>query len=436
MSGLGKAAIIGLAGAVAVAARRPKAPANRVSETTYVDVAPIFYRRCANCHRPGGIGPFSVLDYDSAAAYADEIRGKVADGVMPPWHADAPAGVFRNDRRLSPTEKELILRWIDQGAKPGDLSRLPPKPELPEKWSIVPDAVITMQRGYEVPAAGTVDYQWFQIPTNFGEDKWIQSIEILPGVHDVVHHVLVYARPPATAPGAGTAPALASSNAQPLIIRNSEHAAPPDPPSDSVNRRPAQTGTLIGTYAPGMSVVEFPPGTALRLRAGSILSLSMHYTTHGHAMTDRTSIGFRFAAGPPTEEIFASSFVNGSFSIPAGAKDFGVPAAIGVSRAVRIWGLLPHTHLRGVRWRYTLRRPDGSSEVVLDVPHYDFNWQTYYQFATPLELPGGSRLESMAWYDNSASNTHNPDPSKEVHWGQQTWEEMQYTGFLYSIVRQ
>lgn len=262
MSGPGKALILGLAGAVATPT--PHALDGRVAETTYLDVAPIFYKRCGT---------------------------------------------------------------------PGDLSRLPPKPEFSEKWSFVPDAVVAMEKYYDVPATGTIDYQWFQIPTTFGEDKWIQALEILPSSPDVVHHVLMY-------------------------------------------------------------------------------------------------------AGPPTEEIFASSFVNGSFSIPAGAKDVAVPAEIGVSRAIRIWGLLPHTHLRGVRWRYTLRKPDGSSEVVLNVPRYDFNWQTYYQFATPLELPAGSKLESIAWYDNSASNTHNPDPSKEVRWGQQTWEEMQYTGFLYSIVRQ
>ena len=150
----------------------------------------------------------------------------------------------------------------------------------------------------------------------------------------------------------------------------------------------------------------------------------MHYTAHGHAMKDRTSIAFRFAAGPPAEEIFASSFVNASFVIPAGAKDVSVPAEIGVGRAVRIWGLLPHTHLRGVRWRYTVRKPDGSSEVVLDIPRYDFNWQMRYKLAEPVFAPLGSTIRATAWYDNSAKNPANPDPTKEVRHGDQTWDEM------------
>src|SRR5207249_4935332 len=144
-------------------------------------------------------------------------------------------------------------------------------------------------------------------------------------------------------------------------------------------------------------------------------------------------IGFRFAKEIPDQEIVAGSFVNGSFTIPAGAKDVAVPSEITASQPVRIWGLLPHTHVRGRRWQYKLEKPDGTSEIILDVPHYDFNWQTYYLFDKPLEVPAGGKITSMAWYDNSVTNKHNPDPSKDVKWGDQTWEEMQYTGFLYSV---
>jgi hypothetical protein len=135
----------------------------------------------------------------------------------------------------------------------------------------------------------------------------------------------------------------------------------------------------------------------------------------------------------PNEEIFIGSFTNGSFTIPAGAKDVAVPAELGIGQPVKIWGLLPHTHLRGTRWQYTLDKPDGTSAVILDVPRYDFNWQTYYLFANPLELAPGSKITSMAWYDNSASNKNNPDPKADVKWGDQTWEEMQYTGFVYTV---
>jgi hypothetical protein len=205
------------------------------------------------------------------------------------------------------------------------------------------------------------------------------------------------------------------------------------PRLDSAHGPPRNMGTLIGGTAPGTNLMEFAKGTALRLRAGTVLTFQMHYTAKGHEMHDRSMVGFKFAKEPPQEEIFASQFINGQFVLPAGAKDVAVPAEIGAGQAIKIYGLLPHTHLRGTKWQYKLVKPDGSSEVILDVPRYDFNWQTLYFFNKPLEMEPGSKITSMAWYDNSATNKSNPDPTKEVRWGDQTWEEMQYTAFLYSI---
>jgi hypothetical protein len=381
------------------------------------------------------MGPFSLLDFDSAKTKASEMRDAVARRQMPPWHAEGPHGVFRNDRRLSDADIHTILRWIDAGAKPGDLDRLPPRPEYPESWAIgTPDAVVAMSEDFVVPASGTVEYQYFDAPTNFTEDKWVEAMEIMPGAREAVHHILLYATAP-PAPGAATstpAPPAGTPAPQPLLIRNPAHFARTDSSCRSCTA-PRRLGTLIGTEVPGTNVVEFPKGTALLLRAGTVLTFNVHYTAHGHEMKDRTKVGFRFAKQVPEEQIFASNFANGSFTIPAGAKDVAVPAEIGVREPVRIWGLMPHTHLRGTRWQYKLEKPDGTSEVVLDVPHYDFNWQTFYLFDKPLEVPAGGKLTSMAWYDNSASNTHNPDATKDVKWGDQTWEEMQYTGFLYSV---
>ncbi len=283
-----------------------------------------------------------------------------------------------------------------------------------------------------------IEYQYFTVPTNLTEDKWVQAIEIQPGAREVVHHVLVYAIVPPT-PGVALAapvPRPAGSPApQPVFIRNRQQSVLREAPrTDTLHAPPRMgLGALIGTTAPGTNVVEFAPGTALRLRAGTVLTFQMHYTAHGHEMKDRSRVGFRFAAEKPQEEIFASQFVNGSFTIPAGQKDVAVPAEITTGQPVRIWGIFPHTHLRGTRWRYTLVKPDSTSEVILDMPHYDFNWQTYYLFDKPLDIPAGAKIMSTAWYDNSATNKHNPDPTKDVQWGDQTWEEMQYTGFLYSI---
>jgi mono/diheme cytochrome c family protein len=411
-----------------------RAGSARSAEPTFAeDIAPIVYKHCTSCHRPDGLAPFSLLDYESAAPKIRKIKGMVASGRMPPWQAAGPRGVFRNDRRLTDQEREMIIRWVDAGAKPGDPKHLPPRPEYPAGWEIgTPDAIVQMPEPYVVPAEGTIEYQYFEVPTGITEEKWVQAIEIMPGAREVVHHVLVYAKVPPP-PGATPPPPRApdAPRPTPLFLRNPEHAPPERPQNDSVP--PRQLGALIGTTAPGTNVVELPAGTALRLRAGTVLTFQMHYTAHGHEMKDRTSVGFRFAKEMPSEEIFAAAFTNGAFTLPAGAKDVAVPSEIGVSQPVKIWGLMPHTHLRGTRWQYKLERPDGTSEMVLDVPRYDFNWQTYYLFATPLEIPVGAKLTSMAWYDNSASNRNNPDPKIDVKWGDQTWEEMQYTGFLYSV---
>ena len=427
---------VGVSAIAVSAARDPRPASARIADPTFAeDVAPVLYKNCTSCHHPGGLGPFSLLDYDSAAPKLRKIKGMVMSGRMPPWQATGPRGVFRNDRRLTDQERDLIVRWIDSGAKPGDAKKLPPRPVYATGWEIgTPDAIVQMPEEYVVPASGTVEYQYFEVPTGLTEEKWVQAIEIMPGSREVVHHVLVYAKVPpppgATPPAPGAATARAP-RPTPLFIRNEAHARPESPRSDSTPQR--QLGALIGSTAPGTNVVDFPAGTALRLRPGTVLTFQMHYTPHGHEMKDRTAVGFKFAKEMPSEEIHAGAFTNSAFTLPAGARDVAVPSEIGVTQPVKIWGLLPHTHLRGTRWQYKLERPDSTSEIVLDVPRYDFNWQTYYLFATPLEVLPGTKLTAMAWYDNSASNKDNPDPSIDVKWGDQTWEEMQYTGFLYSV---
>jgi len=430
---------------IGVALARTSAPAAKLADPTFTkDVAPILYKNCTVCHRPSGIGPFSLLDYDSAKANIDDIHDAVQAGVMPPWHATGPHGVFSNDRRLSDADKETILRWIATGAKPGDQKDQPPKPVYSTAWTIgQPDAVVSMPEDFSVPADGKVEYQYFQVPTNFTEDKWVQAIEIMPGAREVVHHVLVFAAQPpsATPPSPAPAPAPAAApgaaptpRPAPLFIRlRDQNFMPDENRQDTLHPPPRNMGSLIGTETPGNNVMVFPKGAALRIRAGTLITFQMHYTAHGHEMKDRTTIGFKFASAPPDEEIFASHFFNGGLSLPAGAKDVQVPADLGFGQPIRIWGMMPHTHLRGTRWQYTLVKPDSSTEVILDVPRYDFNWQTYYMFAKPLDIAPGSKIHAVAWYDNSASNKNNPDPTKEVKWGDQTWEEMQYTGFLYSI---
>ena len=430
---------IGAVGVAALALTRPSTPlvAQDTDPTFTADVAPVIIKNCAGCHHDGGMGPFSLLNYDTAKAHIDDIEEAVKTGYMPPWHADGPKGTFRNDRRLEEREKSVILKWIAAGGKAGDARAMPPAPSFPEGWEMgQPDAIVSMAEDFMVPAKGTVEYQYFEVPTGFIEDKWVQAMEFKPGAREVVHHVLVYAKvpPPAGAVARPAAPPPGTAAPKPLFVRKPQFDPPEDPPrKDSLHAPPQRLGTLIGGTAPGTNVMTFPPGTAAKIRAGTVLTFQMHYTAKGHAMHDRTSVGFRFAKEAPDEEMRMAAFANGNFTIPAGQKDVAVESELEPTETVKIWGLLPHTHLRGARWKYTLEKPDGSSEVVLDVPRYDFNWQTYYFYATPLEIPAGGKLKSVAWYDNSRGNKGNPDPKQDVHWGDQTWEEMQYTGYLYTV---
>jgi hypothetical protein len=423
-------AIVVVSAGVIVLARPAKPLAANNAEPTFAeDVAPILYKNCTACHRPAGMAPFPLFEYDSAVANIDDIYDDVSQRQMPPWHAVGPRGVFKNDRRLTDADRNMILRWIDAGAKPGDLRKLPPRPVYPSSWSLgTPDLVLTMSDEFTVPAKGTIDYQHIEVPTNLTHDVWVQALEVLPGAREVVHHAMIYAKaPPGPPPPPGT-PAYKNP-----LARNPAHQQP------EVSRfaklfkpKPRDMGALIGTYAVGTNAIEFPKGTALLLRAGTVLTFSMHYTAHGHEMKDRTSIGFRFAKEPPREQIYATVFSNDAFTIPPGAK-VQIPSEVTAQERIKVWGLLPHTHLRGTRWLYKVEHPDGESETILDVPNYDFNWQTYYLWAKPFELSPGDKLTSLAWYDNSASNKSNPDPRKEVRPGLQTWEEMQATGMLFSL---
>jgi hypothetical protein len=398
------------------------------------DVAPILYKNCAGCHRPGEIAPMALLTYKDVRPWAKSIRDEVADRTMPPWHADATHGRFKNDRSLSDSDRDTIVKWANEGAPEGDPKDLPPLPSFAEGWTIgQPDLVLTIPE-YKVPADGFVEYEYIEIPTNLTEDRWIQAFEVRPGNRAVVHHVIVSARPaqPERRPAAFRA-------ADGMAVPAGQTGGPAEKEGEGRARginlypRPRTTGAMIGGFAPGTEAHVYDPGTALLLRAGSTLILQMHYTTNGSAQTDRTSIGLKFAAAPPREELRITNLSNGSLRIPPGDPNYSISAEMTTLADVTVRQILPHTHLRGKSWEYSVIYPDGRREVVLSVPKYDFNWQTSYVFAEPLKLPRGTRIVAVAHYDNSAANKSNPDPKKEVTWGDQTWEEMMFTSFVFSI---
>ena len=189
---------------------------------------------------------------------------------------------------------------------------------------------------------------------------------------------------------------------------------------------------LVATYAPGTNPQVAPSGTAFRLEPGGVLELQMHYTATGQPVSDRTRVGITFSTESSPREVRAQHFMNMTMKLPAGAADVAVKTDLEFLQDATVWGLFPHTHLRGKRWAYTLQLPNGETRSILSVPRYDFNWQTYYMFKEPLQVPKGSKIVSTAWYDNSPANKNNPNPKVDVTWGDQTWQEMQYTGILLS----
>jgi hypothetical protein len=403
----------------------PSAPAS--SPTFTRDVAPILYANCVTCHRPGEIAPMSLITYQEVRPWARAISKQVHDGVMPPWHADAPAGTFSNERRLTAAQKAVLESWAAAGAPEGDPKEMPARPSFADGWRMgKPDVVFEMGEDYPVPARGTVEYEHFYIPTNFKETKWLKGIEARPGNRALVHHILVYYEAPLDEPRA--TPAVQGNREDSRLPRNEPRGLRPPQNSGLPTR-------LLATYAPGTEPQIFPEGTAVRLPPGGILHLQVHYTANGTAGTDRSKVGMTFVTEPPAEEIRPTQFVNGRFTIPAGASNHEVSTDLTFLDDATVWGVFPHTHVRGKRWSYTLELPDGSKKALLSVPKYDFNWQTYYMFKEPVPVPKGARIVSTAWYDNSAANRSNPDPTIDVKWGDQTWEEMQYTGILYSVKR-
>jgi hypothetical protein len=416
-------ALAGLIGSAAsVHAQPPTTP------TFSKDVAPILYQNCTSCHRPGEIGPMSLISFSDARPWAKSIATRVTDGTMPPWHADPAHGQFLNDRSLSARDRDTIVKWATGGAPEGDRAALPKLPEYTEGWQIgQPDTIWSMQEDYPIPSSGTIEYKNFEVPTNLTEDKWAEAIEIRPGNRSVVHHVIVYLIDPNAAKVAPPFTPAANMRRPPEAPKTERGAEPNDRP---MKRGP--TGWLAG-YAPGQAVRVYQPGTALRVPAGSTLIIQEHYTATGKETTDRTRVGIKWAKQAPKTVVDVATLQNANFVLPAGSSDTRVDAELTLKEDMTIWSVLPHTHMRGKKWEVSAIYPDGRSEIILNVPKYDFNWQTDYVFKKPLQMPKGTKIHTTAWYDNSAANKANPDPKKDVYWGDQTWEEMQFTAITFSL---
>lgn len=386
------------------------------------DVAPIIQKNCQTCHRPGEVAPMSFLTYKEVRPWARSIREVVASRQMPPWFADPQHGEFSNDVRLSQKEIDTITAWVEGGAKEGDAKDLPPNPKFHEGWQIgKPDVVLPMTVDFNIPAEGTIPYKYFAVPTNFSEDKYVQLAEIRQGDRTHVHHIIVSVRYPDN----GELPAAGEINPSALgsIRRNSAER-----PADS-------DGRLVG-WAPGEAPLALREGQAKLVKKGSVLIFQVHYTTNGETGKDRSSVGLIFSKTPVEKRVITAGATQAGFVIPAGAPNHEVTSEFNFKEDSHIDSLHPHMHMRGKDFKYTLVMPDGTSKVLLSVPRWDFGWQMTYVFKQEVFAPKGSKLVCVAHYDNSAANKFNPDPTKDVRWGDQTWEEMMIGYVDYTLDKQ
>ena len=376
----------------------------RQAQISYTeDVAPILQRNCVACHQAGGIGPWAMTGYNMVRGFAPMIREVVRVKRMPPWHADPHIGAFKNGRGLSVEEAQTLVHWAEAGASRGEgEDPLALAANKAVEWPLgEPDLIIDIP-AYAVPANGVVDYQFPVVKNPLDESKWVVATDILPGDRNVVHHVLFGS------------------------------TASETPISD----RGLDFEQYIGGYAPGNEGAPMPEGTGILVAGGGYYQFQMHYTPYGKAVVDHSKLGLYFADEPPANYLRQTVVVDPTIRIPANNARHQEEAYLTFDRDALLHSLVPHSHYRGIASHFELRRPDGSSEMLLSVPNYDFNWQRTYEFAEPVAVPAGSKLVHRTVYDNSARNPGNPDPSREVPWGLQSWDEMLYGAVQFTWVEE
>lgn len=363
-------------------------------------VAPIFQKHCVECHRAGDIGPFVMDDYDEIVGWGDMIVETIDNGRMPPWHADPAHGSFTNERRLTAAEKELVRRWVDEGYPMGDESKIVAGPQRAEGWQLPrqPDVVLPMRSvPFTVPADGSIEYQYFVVDPGFKEDKWVSAAEVVPGNRAVVHHSIVFVRPPDGVASEGIG--------------------------------------WLSAFVPGQRPPIYDPTIARKIPAGSKLVFQQHYTTNGTENEDLTKIGIVFA--DPEEvrrEMMTLIAINQEFEIPPGESAVKVPARLNwLPKDGQLHSVSPHMHFRGKAFSTIATRKNTPAEsLLLRVNQYDFNWQHIYEFSQPIDLNEIAAIDVQMVFDNSDQNLFNPNPNEFVMWGDQTWEEMAVAFFSVS----
>lgn len=373
-----------------------------IPDTMYSDtIAPMLAEKCADCHRPGGIGPWAMTNHAMIQGFSPMIRETVLTKRMPPWHADPEIGEFLHDLSLSVDEARQLVTWIDAGAPRGAGEDLLTNVKAQDtQWELgEPDLVVTLPT-FDIPATGTLDYQFFEVKNPLEHDVWVRAVQIAPGDRQVVHHAIA-------------------------TFGDSSNTAGQSDSGESLFQ------PQLMTFVPGNETYIYPENTGVYVPAGTSFYTQMHYTTYGRATSDQTQIGLYFSDEAPEHVLQHFSILNPELRIPEGVAEHEETAYYQFQRDAVIYSLFPHAHYRGRASEFAIRYPDGREEVVLSVPNYDFNWQRYFQFEDPIEAPAGTFVIHRTVYDNSTANLSNPDPTVNVRFGEQTWEEMLYGGISF-----
>ncbi|MDE3159203.1 MAG: cytochrome c [Acidobacteriota bacterium] len=405
--------VSGLVGVAALAASNPS------SVTFSKDVLPILQKNCQGCHRPGEVAPMSLLTFSDARPWAKAIKTAVVTRKMPPWFAE-PQGThsFSNDKTLSTRDLNTLVSWVDNGAPEGNPNDAPPPLQFTDGWNIKPDIVIEMPEDFHLPAKGTINYQFVLVKGNFDRDLWVSAAEMRPGNPKVLHHGKVWVRPPGSHWMENAVPGVAYESG---MGRNSI----------------AEGNDILGKFNPGLGAQSFAiGGSAKFVPKGSDLVFELHYTATGEATTDRSKLGLALAKEPPTTRFFLSAGPTAlNLVIPPGDSNAEVVSEVTVGADnVRLAYAQPHMHLRGKDFELRAIYPSGESDTLFK-SQFDFDWQLGYTFAKPIGLPKGTRLIGISHFDNSPNNKFNPDPTEEVRWGPQNWDEMSncFVGLLFDV---
>jgi hypothetical protein len=399
-------------------------------------VFPILQRNCQVCHRPGEAAPMSFLTYETARPWAKAIKQAVVTGKMPPWFADPSYGSFRNDPTLKGEEIAILAAWADNGAPEGNVEEKPKAVQWPTGWRTEPDVIISIPEAHAVPARGKGEIKAFLVNNPFTQDTWVRSIEVRPGNPSVVHHVMVQVPEDTPQPsfswGAPAAPCIASpgfaeqdfNEALPTTIASKLNGGTPATPAV---KPPKNFAILEAVYAPGAPPMDFGLYDSAKLiPGGGKLRIEVHYTPNGTATIDQTRIGFKLAKEPPQRRYITlapKSLANPQKRIPAGDPNWETRGELEFGQDAQLVWLMPHMHLRGKDMSFSLTTPDGRTETLLNAK-FNFDWQLGYEMQKPVRVRRGSRLAIVAHHDNSANNRYNPDPTKEVAWGDLTSDEM------------